>query len=97
MHQPNKTPFYFAVAFWIVSFCLTIVAYGSGYWFVAEGEGRLFQRLGESFCLKFEDLQRSKEGGPGSRVWSSRDRAKVRPLDPETRFVLVHCANQDSG
>lgn len=46
MQTPNKTPYFLAVAFWIVSFCLTIISYGTGYWFVAEGEGRLFTRLG---------------------------------------------------
>ncbi len=46
MDTPNRVPYFLAVVFWIVSFCLTIIAYGSGYWYIAEGEGREFQRLG---------------------------------------------------
>ena len=45
--EPNKTPYFLSVGFWILSFILLVIAYGSGYWFVADGDGRLFQRLGK--------------------------------------------------
>lgn len=46
MKMANKTPFFLAIIFFIVSFILLAIAYGTGYWFESEGEGRLFKRLG---------------------------------------------------
>ena len=42
----NKIPYYMGFAFLVVSFILCAIAFGTGYWFVAEGEGRKFVRLG---------------------------------------------------
>ncbi|ELT92571.1 hypothetical protein CAPTEDRAFT_219379 [Capitella teleta] len=42
----SKTAFVLAYGFWLVSFILCIIAYGTGYWFEAKGENRLFKRLG---------------------------------------------------
>ena len=54
MKEPSRAPYFLAVAFWIVSFCLTIIAYGTGYWFVSEGDNRKFARLGKHCnCLGY--------------------------------------------
>ena len=42
----NRIPFFISYACHIVSFVLCSLSYGTGYWLVAEGEDRLFLRLG---------------------------------------------------
>ena len=42
----NKTPYYMAFTFFIVHFLLLVIGFGTGHWLIAEGEGRLFKRLG---------------------------------------------------
>ena len=47
----NKVPYALGFFLHILSFVLCSIAYGTGYWYEADderdGEGRLFQRLGE--------------------------------------------------
>jgi len=42
----NKTSYWLAFIFMILSFIFCAIGFGTGYWFVAKGEGRLFRRLG---------------------------------------------------
>jgi hypothetical protein len=42
----NKTPYYIGFGCFIVSFVCCGIAFGTGSWFEAEGEDRLFRRLG---------------------------------------------------
>lgn len=42
----SRVPYYMGFVFLIISFVFCAIAFGTGYWFVAEGEGRLFTRLG---------------------------------------------------
>jgi len=42
----SKVPFYMGLGFLIVSLVFCALGFGTGYWFVAEGENRLFSRLG---------------------------------------------------
>jgi len=44
--QVSRGPYWIAFMLLIVSFITCVIAFGTGYWFEAEGEGRLFQRLG---------------------------------------------------
>jgi hypothetical protein len=42
----NRAAYYLTFCCLVVSFVLGCIAFATGYWFVAEGEGRLFKRLG---------------------------------------------------
>lgn len=42
----NKAPYFIAFTCFVVSFVLGSISFATGYWFVAEGQGRLFRRLG---------------------------------------------------
>lgn len=42
----NKTPYYLAFTFFIISFITGCISTFTGYWYVAQGEGRLFKRMG---------------------------------------------------
>ena len=42
----TKTPYYIGFGCYIVCFIFLAIGFGTGYWFEAEGEGRLFKRLG---------------------------------------------------
>lgn len=42
----SKLPYLLSFSLYIVAFILGTIGFGTGYWFEAEGEDRLFQRLG---------------------------------------------------
>ena len=42
----NKAPYFIAFSCFVISFVLGSISFATGYWFVAEGQGRLFRRLG---------------------------------------------------
>ena len=42
----SKMPYLLAFSLYIFAFVLCAIGYGTGYWFVAKGNNRLFLRLG---------------------------------------------------